>query len=397
MSTAMERLARANPFPGPLDERAHELAGSWQELDPTPIFARGRRRLVVAVAAGVAVLVAAGAALALRADWIDFSQAEHAPPDIVKRFSDLDVQAPPGMAPGVIADQTRRIPVPDNTGRVWTFWVAPTRSGGWCMEIADVGGGCDRLGAFPVSAAWGAWDSTGKRPDDPRVMTEIDGFVRARFVDSLRVRFADGATERANVVWVSAPIGGGFFYFEVPPSHRIGGREAVAVEALDADGNIVMSEYNDPSAAPVPPPEALTSEQRALARAPTPDGEAVLWSAPTRYGGVARWVEIGGTPRHRGAGAADATWIPTPHSVVVAGSFAPRFRSVTMTFADYSHVTVPLHDGALLYVVPAGHLTPATALAEIKAVPERGTPVNIEVFPGLSGCQAPLPTKEVCG
>jgi hypothetical protein len=402
MSTAIGALARANPVPAAmrdeLDAYALTLRDAWRAAEPVDVRVRGgRRRIVVALAVGVVVLLAASAALALRGDWIDFSKAEHAPPRVVKLFADENVEAPPGMGPGVISAETRRIPVRDNTGRVHTFWVAPTRRGGWCLDVVGVGGGCNRISADPLALIWGY---VGRRPGPTAPANEIFGYVAARWVDSVVVRFADGGSVRPRVVWVSPPINGGFLYYRVPR-----GREATSVEGLDASGELVVAEYGDSDGAPVPPPYALLGERTELARAATPDGEAVLWTAPTRYGGTCRWIEIGGTPHPvpspigcvpRSYAHAVARWVPTAHSVVVAGRFDSRFRTAMLTFADYAHAAVPLHDGVLMYVVPSDHLTPGTELAEIRAVPRRGSPTNIEIVPGLSGCEAPLPTATPC-
>jgi hypothetical protein len=407
MSDALAALATANPVPASrhddIEARARGLAGCWATVEPmvTP-SPRGRRYYALAIAVAVALL-AAGTALALRADWLDFSEAEPAPPRVMKGFADLDVQAPPGMAPNAIASEARRIPVTDNAGQVRTFWVAPTRQGGWCVDIANVGGGCDKLGAFPLNITWAI---DGGPVVDHSLVTGIYGFARARWLDSVVVRFADGSKESVEGTWISPPIGGAFFYYDVPAAHRAPGHQVVLVDGLQ-DGQVVTTQYSNPAAEPVPSPDALADEKTALARADTPDGEAIVWSAPTRYGATCRWVQIGGSPRSLAGGsclpavyanAREVRWIPTPHSVVIAGRFGPRFDHVELTFADYSHATAPLDDGVLLYVVPSDHLTPATALAEIRAIPAgRGVPINVEVLPGLSGCQAPLPSNEDCG
>ena len=404
MSTALDALACANPVPAALrrelDAHALALRNAWRSAEPVDVPGRsGRRRVAVAVAVGMAVLLVASAALALSGNWIDFSKAEHAPPRVVRSFADENVEAPPGMGPDVIAAQTRRIPVPDNTGRVHTFWVAPTRRGGWCMDVTEVGGGCDRIGASPLADIWGY---AGRRPGPTAPANEIFGFVASRWVDSVVVRFADGGDARPNVVWVSPPIDGGFLFYRVPH-----GREVTSVEGLDASGEIVVAHYDEPARAPVPPPDALLDEKTELGRAGTPDGEAVLWSAPTRYDGVCRWIEIGGTPHpipgpigcvaSADVNSPSVRWVPTSHSVVVAGTFGRRFRTAMLIFADYTHVVVPLDDGVLLYVVPSSHLTPRRELAEIRALPGRGgTPTNVEVVLGLTGCQAPLPARKPC-
>jgi hypothetical protein len=48
------------------------------------------------------------------------------------------------------------------------------------------------------------------------------------------IRFRDGSGVRPRIVWVSAPIGAGFFAYDVPA-----GRHVAAVEAYDRQGRLV--------------------------------------------------------------------------------------------------------------------------------------------------------------
>jgi hypothetical protein len=411
MSNALAMLVGANPVPpsrrDEIQGRALALTGAWQTVEPilSPDPRRARRRTAVAVIAGLSLLVAVGTALALRADWFDFSHAEPAPPKVMKSFAALDVGAPPGMATGVIASEARRVPVADNNGRTHAFWVAPTRHGGWCVEIPSVGdGGCERLGTLPLSTAWTSAGPDGRRPPN-HATTQIDGWANARYVDSVAIRFADGKVVRPAVVWVSPPIHGGFFLYDVPPAHLKLGHEATSVEAYDAAGNLVTAD--EPSVERIPPPDAVMDDRTELARTLTAEGDAILWTAPTRYDSSCYWVEIGGEPRSLGpclpAGYANEPGrprfrlIPTAHAVVVVGRVNPRFEHVVLGWADFTETNAPLEDGILLYAIPAEHLTPETQLVEIRVTTRQGsTVINEQVLPGLPPCMTPLPTTAKC-
>jgi hypothetical protein len=411
MSDVLELLARANPIPEAkqpeMEARAFALANSWRvrATAATETSPRSRWQLAVVAIVGAFVLVGVGTALALERHWLDFSKAEPAPPQIVTAFADLDVGAPPGMASDVDAHNARGVPVVDNNGTTRTVWVAPTQHDGFCV-IQDVGGGCETLGTMPLNITWGAVGPDGRRPSDPRVMTQIYGDANARWVDSLLIKFADGDTARPPVTWVSQPINFGFFYYDVPPEHRVGGHEATKIEALDADGNVVTESYADSANQPIPSVDAIQGEKTAVVRAQTPDGEAILWRAPTRYRSTCTWVQLGDRAHMvapcLGAGYLEDggprfTWMPTERSVLIAGQVDPRFDRVQLDFADYSHISLKLVDGFLLFSIPPDHLVATKQLVAIHVLNQDGsTAIDREIPPGLSGCYAPLPTKETC-
>jgi hypothetical protein len=255
----------------------------------------------------------------------------------------------------------------------------------------------------PLNIAWGAADANGRRPSDPRVMTQVSGAVDAGSIDSVLVRFADGKTARPLVTWVSQPIDRGFFSYDVPPRHRVRSHRVTKVEALDAAGNVVTESYGDFTNPPVPPVDALQDEKTALARAQTPEGEATLWRAPTRYGTTCAWVQLGDRAQMvAGCGGVryvnpTFTFMPTRRAVVVAGQVPPRFDRVELEFADLSHVSAKLVDGFLLYSIPAEHLVAAKQLVALRLLNDDGSAAfEEELTLGLSACHAPLPTTNTC-
>jgi hypothetical protein len=405
MSDVLELLARANPIPEgkqpEMEARASALADSWRMRVAAATEAAPRRRwrpAVVAISSAL-VLVVVGTALALRGHWLDHSKAESAPPRVFTEFAKLDRGAPPGVASGLVASESRRVLVVDNDLAKRTFWIAPNTRGRYCV-VLHAGGVCEKLGPWPLSSVWGV---NGRRPADRRVMTVIYGDVNAKWVDSLLLRFADGDTARPPVTWVNTPVGGyGFFYYDVPAEHRVGGHEATQLEALDARGNVVSASYNGSAVEPVPPVDAIQDEKTALARVQTSDGEAILWRAPTRYGTSCAWIQLGERAHTLGClrpGYHNPyyTWLLTRRSVVVAGEVGPRFDRVELQFADFSHVSVKLVHGYLLYSIPPDHLVAAKQLVAFRVDnPDGSAAFEDELTLGLSGCNAPLPTAQTC-
>jgi hypothetical protein len=398
MSDVLELLARANPIPEAkqphMEARASALADSWRMRPATA--PRRRWRPTVVAMAGL-VLAVVGTALALRGHWLNHSKAESAPPRVFTEFAKLDRGAPPGTTSGLVANESRRIPVVVDDLAKRTFWIAPNKRGRYCV-VLRAGGVCDKLGPSPLTSIWGV---DGRRPADRRVMTVIYGDVNARWVDSLLVRFADGDTARPRITWVNTPVGGyGFYYYDVPPKHRVGGREVTVLEALDARGNVVTASYN--GSEPVPPVDAIQAEKTAVARARTPEGEAILWRAPTRYGTSCVWIQLGKRAHTVGCSLArylspTFTWLLTRRSVVVAGEVNRRFDRVELEFADFSHVSVQVVHGLFLYSIPPDYLVAGKELVAIRAFNADGsTAFSDELTLGLSGCNAPLPTTETC-
>jgi hypothetical protein len=206
-------------------------------LEVRRLAGRGRRlrpRFVLAVAAAAAAVVAAAPAFGLGGKLVRiFERAEPAPAPIERSFAGLDAGAPPGLATGVVASQTRKIVLPGNVA----LWIAPTRRGGFCLFVEGGGGQCDTARAlkfWPTFSIGGDFSHQGVIENGPVL---IDGSTTLNDAASVEVQFEDGSSVTIPVVWVSAPIDAGFFGFEVPAAHlRVGARPTLLI-LRDANGN----------------------------------------------------------------------------------------------------------------------------------------------------------------
>jgi hypothetical protein len=195
---------------------------------------RLRPRFAFAVAAVVAAVVAAAPAFGLGGKLVRiFESAEPAPAPIERSFASLDAGAPPGLATGVVASQTRKIVLPGNVA----LWLAPTSKGGFCLFVEGGGGQCDTTRAltfWPTFSIGGDLSHQGVIENGP-VM--IDGSTTLSDAASVEVQFEDGSSVTIPVVWVSPPIDAGFFGYEVPAAHlRVGVRPTLLI-LRDAYGN----------------------------------------------------------------------------------------------------------------------------------------------------------------
>jgi len=236
------------------DRLEHVLAARLNELEAatgSPDWADVRRRasrratrrralrFASACAVGLAAIVAATPALGLRGQIVQFfGGGEPAPAPVVKDFGEIDVGAPPGMATGVIADETRDVmEVPLSTGKTAVVWVAPTRAGGFCRFTSTSGrhstggGGCDRDRSLPFAPGL---DIPGPVSPEGEILAPPVVFDGATKVE---IRFEDGESATTPLVWVSPPIDAGFFVYEVPEAHWRAGHRPVALVLEDADGN----------------------------------------------------------------------------------------------------------------------------------------------------------------
>lgn len=186
---------------------------------------------VAAVLAVIAVLLATPAA-GLRGRIVQlFEEGEPAPRPVVVDFATIDLGAPPGMAPGVISEEARKIHVFHLPNGDITLWAAPTRAGGFCMTWEEFVGGCVPARGNPISAS--ILDAPPRR---------IAGSVRAEPGTALELEFEDGDVLALRVVWVSPPIEAGFFLYEVPLHRRQEGRLPFALVLRDAAGHVVARE-----------------------------------------------------------------------------------------------------------------------------------------------------------
>ena len=338
------------------EEIARELSkrlGRSSEQGSRKRGLRLRSRVAIVVLL-VLLLLLTWATLTLAFDWhVIFGDAPRAPHNskVFKEFNALDVQAPSGIASGVIADQTRLVAT---FGRK-KLWVAPTRAGGYCFTLGA--GGCDHLGTAPLSITYAGGPSQAVR--------EVYGTVNPRWSESVELRFEDGTAIRPDVVWVSAPIAQGFFYEAIPADHRRAGHQLGQVVALDGHGNIVESDSMSQHSKPYsdgPPPGAISDQAAKVASLQTSFGQAVLWRAPSRFDTSCTWLELAGRFYFPGAFSGCQVTGETPRwdgQLVRRGNVVlfyaigiPSDGSVTVDFADGHHVRLrPNKDGFLLYRV----------------------------------------------
>lgn len=162
-----------------------------------------RRRLVVAVAAVIALAVSLPAVAAFT-PLIDFSSAPKAERPDLRRFEELERQAPTGMEPGTIADQTRRLEIPLSDGGTAVVLLAPTRRGGYCYEIVGRAAGCDRDRSIPITIGFAA-------PRGGRGPAIVYGWVLDNGATSASIAGPRGTRQRVELVRVSRPIGASVF------------------------------------------------------------------------------------------------------------------------------------------------------------------------------------------
>jgi hypothetical protein len=347
---AFSLLQSANPIPS--------------EPDP------GRRWTVLKTGLALALLsvgfLLVAPAVGIRIPALDFWSTEKAPPKVVSDFESLAEGAPPGMDPGAIPGETRKVSLADGT----ILWVAPTKHGGFCT-FGTRSGGCDKLGTFPLSISWGASGLTHSRDlrrSGPPPMTAFDvleGNANARYVDSVEIRFADGEVDRPALTWVSEPIHQGFFIYQVPPKHRRAGHEIESVVGLDPEGQLVV-DATRPGVGGLKtvPRDAIVDKREERARISGRLGEAVIWEAPTHYEGRCAWLELPGgvlrlfpcMPKGYAYSLFDVRFVPTADDVLFAGWVADRYASVEIEFADGSRQVITPQAGFLLGELPAKQL-----------------------------------------
>ena len=144
------------------------------------------------------------------------------------RFADLPRGAPPWRhIPRDVRAGSRVV------GRLGgaTIFSAPTRDGYWQMfkvgRSGSAGGVSWRVGRTHANGAnvifGGGYVKDG-------IFSVVSGSTIRFRGAKLFVSYRDGSRQRIKVIWVSRPIGAGFFYSPIPRAHRTDARRAVALE-----------------------------------------------------------------------------------------------------------------------------------------------------------------------
>lgn len=200
----------------------------------------GRRRLTLAAAAALAIVVAAPA-LGLHRTIISFFESEPAPERAQLDFGRMSV-VPVGIGPDVVPGGARKILERELEGKRRSLYVAPTESGGFCWTWSKLTSSCGRLtdkqGSLGVTWLEG-----------PNGATSIMGHLLDPEIEKLELRYEDGTREEIPFVWVSPPIDAGFYGYQMPEGQLREGHRAQTLVALDADGDQIVSHpfhYSDP-------------------------------------------------------------------------------------------------------------------------------------------------------
>jgi hypothetical protein len=314
---------------------------SWDEVRRRA--RRGPPRRVALLAAAAAAVAVAAPASGLHEPIIDFFAGERATDRVLPNFAYMDVGAPPGMATGVIAGETRRVVTVRLSDGAHELWVAPTHAGGFCELWTGMSGGCDRLGTVPLSVTYGG---------APFVVT---GHADADYVHSVEARYADGTTEPVDLDWVGAPINAGFFAYE--PDR---GRVPDELVGLGANGDIVTAHPIGRRTFDGLIADALLDEKVELAAAETRHGTARLWGAPTRYEGRCAWVEHLGrrlpagpcVPKGYGREGVGLRAVEIGGVGFLLGTAGPRFAPLELRFADGTKRAVETIEGIVFFRLP---------------------------------------------
>ena len=386
---------------------------------------RPARQLVLALVAAATVallaVLAATPALGLRGRLVQlFSGGEPAPTRVVADFAQLDVGAPPGMATGVIASETREVmAVPLSTGKSAVLWVAPTRSGGFCLGLSTSGrgsgggGGCDRdrlLRFSPGLLIPGPISPDGIILEPPVV---IDGHTLDPRATKVEIRYQDGSVAQTPVLWVSAPIDAGFFIYEIPKQHWEAGHRPSTLILEDADGHELarakgsldevlqaMSRVDPVTGAPA---QAIVSQRRELISITTEQGtREALWVAPRSGGGQCHWLTSDGSPgRAYGCPPPDAAPQPAFAGGLISGSapilfqghVGPDVATLELHYQDGEVQRLQPVDGFFLAEIAPRHWPPGHRLNELVARDGQGRQISRLPFdtasPGTYPCDKP--------
>lgn len=212
----------------PLDEHDH---GDWRDVERRAERPRSRRPLLIAAALLLATLLLAIPALAALTNWVDFSHAPTASAPVVERFADLSREAPSGLDPRAIAAETRRLDMDDLDGEPATLYIAPSEDGGYCLELAGLGGpGCNSRSTRVVLGFsvrdWGGGPAA------------VYGAVLDPEAATVRMTTANGQTRTTLLTRVGPPINASFFVVDVDdPSVAL----PILVEVQNRDGATIAS------------------------------------------------------------------------------------------------------------------------------------------------------------
>jgi len=359
------------------DRIRNDREGDWHDVVRRAQGRRKHRRLALAGALGAVVVLGAPTALALRSTIVDFFQSEPAPHRLVLDFARQDVGAPSGLDNRVIYEQTRRIFERKlANGQTLTLWVAPNRRGGYCTALVGPGHpggfGClweQRPPIAPGIEVRGSMSREGVIRSGPVL---VSGSVGDEQAETIELRYQDGDVDRQTLVWVSSPIGAGFFLFDVPEEHWGKGRQFERLVLRDAEGRELHSEALTSPRPPAidaktgAPSEALQEQAQKLITIRTHTGvEAALWTAPAPNGRTCQWLRLGASGFGGGCSARDIhrpllAFLQSQGGGVVllsGGPVRPDVAEIEVRFENGEVAVVPVAKGMWLYEIKPDHFS----------------------------------------
>ncbi len=278
--------------------------GDWTDVLRRAKRARRRQGIYGVVLLTALVAVGVASAYALGHPIVDFNTAEKGPTNVVNDFGALEVSAPENMTPGLLPDQARKIPGLYLDGKPYAFYIAPTKSGGFCSTVGECVGINDRPEIKDRILVGLETDKSSER---------LSGVFIEKNANRLVLSYADGTSEDVPFVWVTEPIEAGFFVLDIPEAHQTSANRPTALALYDSGGELLANEsLGDPRALQemlkqemvnrsLPgyphlsvPAEAIWSARRQLFDLRADDGARIgLWVAPKRGGGTCVWGSAG--------------------------------------------------------------------------------------------------------
>ena len=368
----------------PLDEAG---APAWDDV--VRRAGPGRRgvrpaRLVLGAAAAVVVWLAAPA-FGVRPPFLDFfSSSRDVPKRLVRSFEAMNVTAPHGMSPHVLAGQMRRVTVYHlRNGEPFPLFVAPRKGGGFCY-VFGYGGGCTDRNGSPHDQLG---DVNAREIGLGRLGSHVyAGSVFDQRVDHLRMRFADGADVDIPLLWVSPPIDAAFFLYDLTPAQRRQPHSPTALLAIDAHGHVLGR--NRSMFAPPPPwfdPRRVSdpASRRTILRS----GQLSIAIAPSRTGGNCWWLLHDAQTFGRGCAPPRYQTVPMAGGLNHGGrwtSFSaqvkPTVDRVELRFQGGSRVELRPVEGFVLYDIPTAHWPPGSRLYAALAFDTHGRRLTRQTF-----------------
>ena len=382
--------------------------GDWMDVLRRTKLAHRRREFYGAVVLAALVMVGIASAYALGHRIVDFNTAEKGPTNVVNDFGELEVSAPENMTPGLLPDQARKIPGLYLDGKPYVFYVAPTKSGGFCSTI----GGCVGVNDRP-----GMKDRVLGGLETNKNFERLSGVFIEKNADRLVLSYADGTSDDVPFVWVTEPIEAGFFVLDIPEAHQTSANRPTALALYDSGGELLANEaLRDPRAMlemikremvnrSLPgyphlsvPTEAIWSERKQLFDLRADDGERVgLWVAPKRGGGTCVWGSAGfgcNDPSQIKDGSALGFGLSNGGShITLDDRVRANVAWIEARFQDGDRIELVPREGFLIWPIPSRYYPLGHRLEEIVAFDAGGHVVDRQRVStterGLYPCEKP--------